>query len=141
MLDRGGRSTPRPGHFTPWRDPGPIVRRLVGPHRQFERVWKISPPPGFLRWTVHPIASRYIDHAIPAHYDETAQLTNEKKTHYVKYKTKDTCKSLTGMTLVKFCMMDINHTFYTTVLRIWLDYLSFHMTQCPRKENWTVRTF
>ena len=43
-------------------------------------------------------------------------------TQYIKYKTKYTQKSLTGIALVKFCMIDINHTFYTTVLRIWLDY-------------------
>jgi hypothetical protein len=39
-LDGGGWSTPRPGHFTPGKDPEPIV----GPRGRSGRVRKISPP-------------------------------------------------------------------------------------------------
>ena len=40
----------------------------VGPQGRSGRVKKISPPPGFDPWTVHPIASRYTDWAIPSHF-------------------------------------------------------------------------
>ena len=42
-LDGGGRSTPRPGRFTPGKDPVPIVnRRLGGPQGRSGRLRKIS---------------------------------------------------------------------------------------------------
>ena len=57
-------SVPRPGHFTPGY---PIVQEAgwaPGP------VWtcaeNLAPPPGFDPRTVQPVASRYIDWAIPA---------------------------------------------------------------------------
>ena len=40
----GGWSTPRPGRFTPAKDPVPIL--LGGPQGQSGRVRKISPPTG-----------------------------------------------------------------------------------------------
>ena len=65
FLDHGTRrcegSTPRPGRFTPWKDPVPVVQEAgwaPGP------VWtcaKISPPPGFDPRTIQPVASRYTD--------------------------------------------------------------------------------
>jgi len=45
-LDGGGRSTPCPGHFTPWRETQyPLDRGLGGPHSKSGQVWKISAPP------------------------------------------------------------------------------------------------
>jgi hypothetical protein len=46
----------------------PLYKRLVGPQRQSERVWKISIPLGLNPWTVQPIVSRYTDYTIPAHH-------------------------------------------------------------------------
>ena len=45
-LDWGGLSTPRPGRFTPRKDPVPIVRSLGGPQGRSGRVRKISLPTG-----------------------------------------------------------------------------------------------
>jgi len=57
----GGWSTPRPGRFTPRKDPVLIVSRLGGPQSQSERMRKISISPGFDPRTVQPVASRYTD--------------------------------------------------------------------------------
>jgi len=43
----GGWSTPRPGHFTPWKKTRyPLSRRLGGPQDRAGRVWKSSPLAG-----------------------------------------------------------------------------------------------
>jgi hypothetical protein len=58
---RGGWSAPRPGRFTPWKDPVPIVQEAgwaPGP------VWmgaKNRTPLGFNPWTVQTVVSRYTD--------------------------------------------------------------------------------
>ena len=44
----------------------PFCRRLGGPQGRSGRVRKISPPPGCDPRTVHPVASRYTDCAVPA---------------------------------------------------------------------------
>jgi hypothetical protein len=54
----------------------PLNRRLGGPQRWFGRVRKISPPPGFDPRTVQPVASSYIDSAIPAHANAHYTLFN-----------------------------------------------------------------
>ena len=65
-LDVGGWSTPRPGRFTPGKNPVPIVQEAgcaPGP------VWTGAenlPQPGFDPRTVQPVASRYTDCAMPA---------------------------------------------------------------------------
>ena len=43
----------------------PLHRRLGGPQGPSGRVRKNSPPPGLDPRTVHPVASRYMDYAIP----------------------------------------------------------------------------
>ena len=45
----------------------PLYRGLGGPQRLSGRVRKISPPQGFDPRTIHPVASRYTDWAIPNH--------------------------------------------------------------------------
>jgi len=45
-----------------------LYRRLDRPQGRSGQVRKISPPPGFDPRTVQPVASRYTDWAIPAHY-------------------------------------------------------------------------
>jgi hypothetical protein len=63
-----GWLAPRPGRFTPGRDTWyPLCRRLGGPQGRFERLRKISPPPGFDPRTAQPVASRYTDYDNPAH--------------------------------------------------------------------------
>ena len=62
-----GVSGQRPCCFTPGKEPYPLYRKLGGPQDWSGRVRKISPPPGFDLRTVHPVASRYNDWAIPAH--------------------------------------------------------------------------
>jgi hypothetical protein len=61
-LDGGGWSTSCPSRFTSGKDPV-LYRRLGGPQGLSGLVRKISPPPGFDRRTVQPVASRC---AIPA---------------------------------------------------------------------------
>jgi hypothetical protein len=59
---RGEGSAPRPGRFTPWKDPVPIIQEAGwGPQGRSGQVRKISPPPGFDPRTVQPVASRYTD--------------------------------------------------------------------------------
>jgi len=59
---------PRPGRFTPGKDPVPIVEDAwVGLQGRSGWVRKTSPPPGFDPRTVNPVASRYTDYAMPAH--------------------------------------------------------------------------
>ena len=65
--DGDGRSTPRPGRFTPRKETRyPFYRKLGGPLGRSGRVRKIWPSPGFDPRTVHPVASRYTDYPIPA---------------------------------------------------------------------------
>jgi hypothetical protein len=66
---RGGwLSTIRPGRFIPGKQTRyGLYRRLGGPQSRSGRVQKISPQPVFDPRTVWPVASRYIDYAIPAH--------------------------------------------------------------------------
>ena len=45
----------------------PLCRRLGGSHGQFGLVWKFSPPLGFNRCTIQPVASRFTDYTILAH--------------------------------------------------------------------------
>jgi hypothetical protein len=60
-LEGGGWSAPRPGRFTPGKDPVPIVQEAgwaSGP------VWKSAKnlfPTGFDPRTVQPVVSRYTD--------------------------------------------------------------------------------
>jgi hypothetical protein len=54
----------------------PLYRRLVRPQGRSGRVLKISPPPGFDPRTVQLVASRYTDHAIPAHALNTMARRN-----------------------------------------------------------------
>jgi hypothetical protein len=62
-LEGGGWSAPRPGRFTPGKDPVPIVQEGVWPQDRSGCVRKISPPPGFDPRTVQPVVSRYTDWA------------------------------------------------------------------------------
>jgi hypothetical protein len=65
----GGWSTPHPDRFTPGKQTLFLLyRRLGGPQGRSGLVRKISPSPGFDLRTVQPVASRYTDWAIPAHY-------------------------------------------------------------------------
>jgi hypothetical protein len=66
---RGQGSASRPGRSLP---PGktryPLYRRLGGPQGRSGQGRKISPTPGFDPRTVQPVASRYTDWVIPAHF-------------------------------------------------------------------------
>ena len=64
----GGQRHAPPSLFAPGKGTRyPLYRRLGGPQGGSGRVQKISPEPGFDPRTVHPVASRYTDYAIPAH--------------------------------------------------------------------------
>ena len=56
-----------PAALPPGKTRYSTYRRLGGPQGQSERVWNISPEPGFDPRTVQPVASRYTDWAIPAY--------------------------------------------------------------------------
>ena len=62
-LDGGEWSTPRPGRFTPEKDPVTTVLEAgwAPPPGRSGRVRKISLPPEFDPRTVQPVASRYTD--------------------------------------------------------------------------------
>ena len=55
-----------PAALPPGKNRYSLYRKLGRPQGPSERVRKISPPPGFDPQTVQPVASRYIDWAIPA---------------------------------------------------------------------------
>jgi len=57
-----------PAALHPGKTRYPLYRRLCGPQGQSGQVRKFSPTPGFDPQTVHPVASRYTDWAIPALY-------------------------------------------------------------------------
>ena len=59
-----------PGRFTPWNTRYQLYRRLGRPQGRSGQVRKILPPQEFDPQTVQPIASRYTDWVIPAHYSD-----------------------------------------------------------------------
>jgi hypothetical protein len=61
-----------PAALPPGKTRYPLYRRLGGPQGRSERVRKISLPPEFDPRTVHPVASRYTDWAIPAQMHRVA---------------------------------------------------------------------
>ena len=57
---RYGGSEPPACRFIPGKgNQYPFYGRFGGPRSRSERVWKISPTPGFVSRTVHPVASHY----------------------------------------------------------------------------------
>ena len=71
-----------PAALPPGKTRYPLYRRLGGPQGRSGRVRKISPPPEFDPQTVKPVASRYIDWAIPAHGGTPVQDASKAK--YIK---------------------------------------------------------
>ena len=65
----GQQNSPAP--LPPGKTRYPLYRRLGGPQGWYERVLKISPPPGFDPRTFQPVASRYTDWATPDHNQNT----------------------------------------------------------------------
>ena len=61
VLDGGGWLTARPGRFTPG----------MGPRSGVDGCGKSRPTPGFDPRAVQSVASRYTDHAIPAHINSS----------------------------------------------------------------------
>jgi hypothetical protein len=80
----GEWSTPRPGRFTSGKETQhPVYKKLGGAQGLSERMQKFSPLPGFDPRTVQPVASRYIDYAIPAHgryWEKQQKILNDKYT-------------------------------------------------------------
>jgi hypothetical protein len=56
-----------PAALPPGKSRYPLYRRLGGPQGRSGRVRKICLPPGFDPRTLHPVANRYTDWAVPAH--------------------------------------------------------------------------
>jgi hypothetical protein len=74
-----GRSTTRPGRFTPGKVRRyPFYRRLVGFREPSGQIQKISPTLGFKPWTVNTDVSRYTVDAILA---PTTTTTTTTTTH------------------------------------------------------------
>jgi hypothetical protein len=72
----GGVPTLHPGRFTPRKETRyALYKQLGGPQGRCGRVRKILLPPGFDRWTVHPVASRHTDWAIAAHFISRTIIT------------------------------------------------------------------
>jgi hypothetical protein len=65
-LDGDGWSTPRPGRFTPGKDPVPIVKEAGRAPGPFWTGAELLSPIGIRSRTVQPVASRYTDYATPA---------------------------------------------------------------------------
>jgi hypothetical protein len=57
-----------PAALPPGKIRYPLHRGLGRSQGRSGRVRKISPPPGFDPWTIQPVANRYADWAIPAHF-------------------------------------------------------------------------
>ena len=57
-----------PAALPPGKTRYPLYRRLGGPQGRSGQVRKISPPKGFDPRTVQPVASRYTDCVVPAHF-------------------------------------------------------------------------
>ena len=56
VLDEGGWSTPRPGSFTPGKDPVPVVQEGGwAPRVGVDKSGKSRPPPEFDPRTVQPV--------------------------------------------------------------------------------------
>jgi hypothetical protein len=60
-------ATPRPT-YPPERPGTHCIEDWMGPRAGLDRCEKSHPPPGFDSRTVQPVARRYTDYAIPAHY-------------------------------------------------------------------------
>ena len=57
-----GVSAPRPGRFTPWKDPAPTAQEAGwAPGPVWTGAENLAPPPGLDPRTVQPVASRYTD--------------------------------------------------------------------------------
>ena len=69
VLDGGGWLTPCPGRFTPGK--GTRYPSRVGPRSGVDGCGKSRPTPGFDPRAVQSVASRYTDHAIPAHINSS----------------------------------------------------------------------
>jgi len=66
VLDEVGGQCQAPAALPPVKTRYPLYRRLGTPQGRSGQVRKFSPPPGFNPRTVQPVASRYIDCAIPS---------------------------------------------------------------------------
>ena len=82
-LGGGGWITPRPGRFTPGKDPDPLNRWLGRPKGRSGEVWKISPPTAFDPRTVQSVAGHHSDYAILARaycciYNKTLRYNSER---------------------------------------------------------------
>ena len=67
-LEKGGWSTPRPGHFTLMKETRyTLYMRLCEPQGRSGRVQITLRPPVFDPRTVQPVSSLYTDDTIPAH--------------------------------------------------------------------------
>jgi hypothetical protein len=62
-------SAPSSGRFTPEKDPITILQEAGWASRPVGTGTENLAPPGFDPRTVQPVASRYIDYAIPAAHD------------------------------------------------------------------------
>ena len=82
-MERGGQRH-APHTLPPWKTRFPLYRRLGGSQGRSGRVRKISTPPGIDPRTVKPVASRYTDWPIPAHFATRNKNNNSGGTDMAK---------------------------------------------------------
>ena len=63
----------------------PLYRRLGGPQGQSGHLKKILPPPVFDPRTFQPVASRYTDYAILAHFQGVWQIHFNSQVNKMNY--------------------------------------------------------
>jgi len=79
-----GRKHKDLGALPPGKKRYPLYRGLGGPQGRSGRVRNILSPLGFVSRTVHPVASRYTDWAIPVHTEYIHSPYNLVTFHYGK---------------------------------------------------------
>jgi hypothetical protein len=129
-----GLSMPRPGRFTPGKDPVLIVLGgWVDPRAGLESCAKFRPPPGFYTRTVQSVASRYADWAVPAPRDSVhfefihrsgTVVSRNTLVLYNQHSELRTSKSLDGVTFQN------THGSNTPWYKVFTDqYLKGHITK------------
>jgi len=110
LVDGAGLPTPRPGRFTPRKEPGyPLFARQDWPRGRYGRVRRIGNPfslPRFEPRTLLPVPGRYINYATSQHpptpTSEEAQI-NYRNRKYVYCHLLESHKKCIEESDVTFC--------------------------------------
>jgi hypothetical protein len=69
----------------PGKNRYPLYREVGGPQDRYGRVGKILPRPGFNPQAAQPVASRYTDYIIPAHFTARCIYNSRRSIMYIAY--------------------------------------------------------